>query len=169
MLLSPSNPPTRMTLRRGPPSFDTAGPLVHHHLPLNLRASPRLPSSLTQPPRPGPTARKTPSLRPTPRRLRRLTRFLIWVFGVSTIVYYATALLRAHRHLPSMGAWSTDSGTSYELVGDDSLPDFPTPVVVTDSSGKPRWTISIPPHTAFPLLPNEYAELCAQTGEIATH
>ncbi|KFY53032.1 hypothetical protein V497_08409, partial [Pseudogymnoascus sp. VKM F-4516 (FW-969)] len=66
-------------------------------------------------------------------------------------------------------SWSTDSGTSYELVGDDSLPDFPTPVVVTDTNGKPRWTISIPPHTAFPLLPVDYAELCAQTGEIATH
>ncbi|OBT77801.1 hypothetical protein VF21_03192 [Pseudogymnoascus sp. 05NY08] len=166
MLLSPSNPPTRMTLRRAPPSFDhplsaTTSRSTFARLLASPPPSPSLPALVPRHGKPPPS--------PTPRRLRRLTRFLIWVFGVSTIVYYATALLRAHRHLPSMGSWSTDSGTSYELVGDDSLPDFPTPVVVTDSSGKPRWTISIPPHTAFPLLPNEYAELCAQTGEIATH
>lgn len=165
MLLSPSNPPTRMTLRRGPPSFDhplsaTTSRSTFARLLASPPPSPSLPALVPRHGKPPPS--------PTPRRLRRLSRLLIYLLGISTIIYYALALLRSHRHLPSLN-WSTDSGTSYELVGDDSLPDFPTPVVVTDSSGRPRWTISIPPHTAFPLSPASYAELCAQTSEIATH
>ncbi|OBT70010.1 hypothetical protein VE03_00503 [Pseudogymnoascus sp. 23342-1-I1] len=167
MLLSPSNPPTRMTLRRGPPSFDNL------HAPLSATSSSTFARLLASPP-PSPSLpaliprHGKPPPSPTPRRLRRLTRLLLWLAGITTILYYALALLRAHRHSP-LNSFSTSSGASYELVGDDSLPDFPTPVVVTDSSGRPRWTISIPPHTAFPLSPASYAELCAQTPEIATH
>ncbi|KAL5345652.1 hypothetical protein ACLOAV_009406 [Pseudogymnoascus australis] len=167
MLLSPSNPPTRMTLRRGPPSFDSL------HPPLSATSSSTFSRLLASPP-PSPSLpaliprHGKPPPSPTPRRIRRLTRLLLWLAGVSTIVYYALVLLRAHRHSP-LNSFSTSSGASYELVGDDSLPDFPTPVVVTDSSGRPRWTISIPPFSAFPLSPSDYSELCAQTGEIASH
>ncbi|KFY44821.1 hypothetical protein V494_01288, partial [Pseudogymnoascus sp. VKM F-4513 (FW-928)] len=140
MLLSPSNAPTRMTLRRNK-SFE--------HAPLSASSSRSTFARLLASPPPSPSlpalvprhGKAPPS--PTPRRVRRVGRFLIWLTGVATICYYAVALLRANRHFPDMGAWSTDSGASYELVGDDSLPDFPTPVVVTDTKGKPRWTISI--------------------------
>ncbi len=57
----------------------------------------------------------------------------------------------------------------YELVGDDTLPDFPTPVVVTDKDGKDKWTISIPLGFRFPLKLEEYLLICQETEEIAQH
>ncbi|RAL63236.1 hypothetical protein DID88_004314 [Monilinia fructigena] len=63
--------------------------------------------------------------------------------------------------------WATDSGNQYEIVEDSELPDFPTPVIVTDKRGRSKWTISIPPDHEFPLTLNQYANICSQSMEIA--
>jgi len=55
------------------------------------------------------------------------------------------------------------------MVGDEELPDFPTPVVVTDKRGRAKWTVSIPPDHEFPLTPKMYADICHQNMEVAMH
>jgi hypothetical protein len=55
------------------------------------------------------------------------------------------------------------------MIGDDSLPDFPTPVVVSDKRGRSKWTISIPSNYDFPLKPEIYGEICRQTKEASDH
>ncbi|QDS72556.1 hypothetical protein FKW77_000589 [Venturia effusa] len=54
----------------------------------------------------------------------------------------------------------------YEIVAGDDLPDEPSAVIVSDRKGKKKWTVSIPPHHAFPLLPSQYYDICKQTEEI---
>lgn len=55
------------------------------------------------------------------------------------------------------------------MVGESELPDFPTPVVVTDGRGRTKWTVSIPPDHEFPLQPKQYADICSQNMEVANH
>lgn len=55
------------------------------------------------------------------------------------------------------------------MVEEAELPDFPTPVVVTDKRGRAKWTVSIPPDSEFPLEPKVYADICMQNMEVATH
>jgi hypothetical protein len=55
------------------------------------------------------------------------------------------------------------------MVGDDALPDFPTPVVGTDKRGRAKWTISIPTNYDFPLEQETYFEICRQTKEASDH
>lgn len=65
--------------------------------------------------------------------------------------------------------WATHSGEEYEMVGDSELPDFPTPVVISDKRGRSKWTVSIPPDYTFPLEPKQYADICQQNMEVAKH
>lgn len=55
----------------------------------------------------------------------------------------------------------------YEMVGQDDLPDFPTPIAVTDRRGRAKWTVSIPTDYDFPLSTREYSEMCAKCTEVA--
>lgn len=54
----------------------------------------------------------------------------------------------------------------YEIVAGDDLPDEPSAVIVGDRKGRKKWTISIPPHHDFPLLPSQYYDICTQTEQI---
>lgn len=76
--------------------------------------------------------------------------------------------MRTNHSVPELG-WSAQDGQEYEMVGEDKLPDFPTPVVVSDKRGRAKWTISIPPNYNFPLEPKEYADICSQTVEVSNH
>jgi len=55
------------------------------------------------------------------------------------------------------------------MVEDSQLPDFPTPVVISDKRGRAKWTVSIPVDHGFPLLPKEYAGICSQNMKVASH
>jgi hypothetical protein len=90
------------------------------------------------------------------------------VAGVVVILYYTFSRMQLGHPLKRVG-WETHSGDQYEMVGDSELPDFPTPVVVTDKRGRAKWTVSIPPDYAFPLEPKQYAEICQQNMEVANH
>lgn len=72
--------------------------------------------------------------------------------------------------MPEMLGWarSGEDETEYEMVGQDNLPDFPTPIVVTDRRGRAKWTVSIPPNYEFPLAPREYADMCAKCREVSS-
>lgn len=58
----------------------------------------------------------------------------------------------------------TDQG-QYEMIEDDTLPDHPTPLVVADKEGRPKWTISIPSSFDFPLQPEVYNDICGTMKE----
>lgn len=60
-----------------------------------------------------------------------------------------------------------DNNKEYEMVGQDDLPDFPTPIAVTGRRSKAQWTISIPPGHDFPLTTREYSDMCAKCREVA--
>ena len=51
------------------------------------------------------------------------------------------------------------------MVGQDELPDFPTPIVVTDHNGKSRWTVAIPLDQGFPLSMEQYSDISSQCHE----
>lgn len=75
--------------------------------------------------------------------------------------------------MPEMLSWARygggeDDDKEYEMVGQDNLPDFPTPIVVTDRRGRAKWTVSIPPNYEFPLAPREYADVCAKCREVSS-
>lgn len=71
--------------------------------------------------------------------------------------------------VPEMLEWARNwEHKEYEMVGQDELPDFPTPIVVTDRRGRARWTVSIPPNYEFPLTMREYADMCAKCREVAS-
>lgn len=53
------------------------------------------------------------------------------------------------------------------MVAKSSLPGHSTPVIVSDKHGNPKWTVSIPPNSNFPLTANEYSSICAKCVEVA--
>ena len=55
------------------------------------------------------------------------------------------------------------------MVGQDDLPEFPTPITVKDGFGRSKWTVSIPPTTRFPLSMSEYSDMCSMCREVAAH
>lgn len=84
------------------------------------------------------------------------------------ILYFGYAMMRTNHSVPKLGL-SAQDGQEYEMVGDDKLPDYPTPVVISDKRGRAKWTVSIPPDYNSPLEPKEYADICSQTGEVSNH
>lgn len=59
------------------------------------------------------------------------------------------------------------SDTSYEMVGQDEYPDFPTPIVIPDSKKRSKWTVSIPRNYEFPLSIKEYSEMYSLCREVS--
>lgn len=53
------------------------------------------------------------------------------------------------------------------MASQKDAPDFPTPIVITDHRGRAKWTVSIPPHSGFPLTMNQYADMCAKCRQVA--
>lgn len=121
------------------------------------------------PPSPGlPLPQQAPRMRKpssTPRP-SRVFRCLLWLSGFLLILYLAAQSVRQGQVVPVIG-WGRASDEAYEMVGQDDLPDFPTPIVVTDRRGRAKWTVSIPPNYQFPLTTNEYSDVCAKCREVA--
>ncbi|TAQ90588.1 hypothetical protein B7494_g1081 [Chlorociboria aeruginascens] len=162
MILSSRNSP-RLSLRRVASYNNDKGPLSStssrfnfNHLIASPPPSPGLPALV---PRHG---KPPPSHNP-----RKLLKGVLWLIGMLVILYYGFTATSQQR-VPSVG-WASHSGDQYEMVGDSELPDFPTPVVITDRRGRSKWTVSIPPNHEFPLSPQEYADICFQNMEVASH
>lgn len=112
--------------------------------------------------------RRKPSNTPRPSRV---IRCLLWLSGTVLFLYLATKSIRQHgaQVVPEMLGWARQwDEKEYEMVGQDDLPDFPTPIVVTDRRGRAKWTVSIPPNYDFPLTMREYADMCAKCREVAS-
>lgn len=120
------------------------------------------------PPSPG-----LPALVPRPRkssntpRPSRVLRFVAWIAGIAVVLYVAGASLKGQ--VPAPLDWALEDHRQYEMVGEDDLPDFPTPIAVADRHGKSKWTVSIPPTARFPLSVSEYSDICAKCQEVAAH
>ncbi len=154
--------PARINLRRAASYTHEKGPLsstssrfnFNHLLFASPPPSPGLPQLVTR--------RRKPSTAPRPSRVFRLA---MWAFGILVVVYVAALSLRA-KAAPAP-TWSRRTDDEYEMIGQDDLPDFPTPILVTDSRGKAKWTVSIPPNHDFPLSAREYSDICSKCREVA--
>ncbi|KAH0536532.1 hypothetical protein FGG08_006605 [Glutinoglossum americanum] len=157
MIISSRQPPSQYIRRSHTPLGISPAKHGFKRLFQEPPPSPRLPSLVNQRGQRPPTNRHWLSM-----------RLLAWLCGVGLILWFAVSRLRLEHRPPPVSFMSHD-GQEYEIVGDSALPDYPTPVVVTDRRGRLRWTISIPPARQFPLRPDEYSDICQQSEEIAHH
>ncbi|APA06631.1 hypothetical protein sscle_02g014010 [Sclerotinia sclerotiorum 1980 UF-70] len=161
MLLSSRTSP-RLSLRKSGYDPNDRGPLSSsssrfsfNHLIKSPPPSPSLPALVPRHGKPAPS--RTP---------RKCFRGFLWFCGIAMILYFCSSSPWLERPMTAVG-WATDSGNQYEMVGESELPDFPTPVIITDKRGRSKWTVSIPPNHEFPLTPTQYADICSQNMEVA--
>ncbi|KAI1118825.1 hypothetical protein F5Y14DRAFT_446638 [Nemania sp. NC0429] len=154
----------RLNLRRAAsyqgekgPTSSTSSRFNFNHLIFSPPPSPGLPALVPRP-------RKSPSA-PRPSRVLRI---VAWATGLVTLLLLIKTLTQGRKHIPVI-RWALKDGEEYEMVGQNELPEFPTPIVVTDRHGKPKWTVSIPPTSQFPLPLEEYSEICTKCQEVAAH
>ncbi|CZT47376.1 uncharacterized protein RSE6_07927 [Rhynchosporium secalis] len=165
MILSSRKPPY-LSLRPGKydgsdrgPASSTSSRFSFQNMIVSPPPSPGLPALVPRHGKPSPT--HTP---------RRCLRAVCWLIGVLVVLYTGLSFIRIQlEDVRQPVGWATHSGEEYEMVGESELPDFPTPVVVTDKRGRTKWTVSIPPDHQFPLEPKMYAEICQQNMEVANH
>ncbi|KAI0385832.1 hypothetical protein F5Y04DRAFT_157882 [Hypomontagnella monticulosa] len=156
--------PPRLNLRRAAsyqhekaPLSATSSRFNFNHLMFSPPPSPGLPALVPRP-------RKTSS-GPRPSRVLRVAG---WLFGLALTIFIVRAVLKKDVQVPVVG-WALDGREEYEMVGQYDLPDFPTPIAVTDRKGRSKWTVSIPPTYDFPLTTKEYSDICAKCREVAAH
>lgn len=166
--------PPRINLRRAAsynasdrgPLSSTSSRFGFEHLSFNSPPpSPGLPL-----PQQAKRMRKSTSHAPRPSRV---IRCLLWLSGAVLVTYLASKSLRhqvGRQVVPEvLSGWALRHADvkEYEMVGQDDLPDFPTPIAITDRRGRAKWTVSIPSDYEFPLSTNEYSEMCGKCREVA--
>lgn len=101
--------------------------------------------------------------KPDPYRFRRILRVLlrvsIWCCGLLAVYWLGLRLI--HHRGPSRGRSVLVANSEQE-----ALLKEPTAVVVVDRKGKPKWTVAIPARLAFPLIPNQYTNICHQSDQL---
>ncbi|KAI1422693.1 hypothetical protein F5Y12DRAFT_605990 [Xylaria sp. FL1777] len=121
------------------------------------------------PPSPG-----LPALVPRPRksasapRPSRVLKLLVWMAGLAVLLLLVSTFVQRGERI-SVAGWTLEGDERYQLVGQNDLPEFPTPITLTDRHGKPRWTVSIPPNYGFPLSMKDYSDICTKCREAADH
>ncbi|KAK4170559.1 hypothetical protein QBC43DRAFT_197500 [Cladorrhinum sp. PSN259] len=165
--------PPRMNLRRAKSYNHDKGPLSStssrfnfNHLVFSPPPSPGLPSLSPPVKRPKKTVL---GVRPI-----RLVRYSIRLLSVVVVFFIALEPQRTRPSVPPPSRKPTPPQTEpkksiyeVEMVTQKGAPDFPTPIVLTNHRGKAKWTVSIPPGTAFPLKPDQYAEMCRKCRQVA--
>ncbi|KAI1504446.1 hypothetical protein F5X99DRAFT_406164 [Biscogniauxia marginata] len=156
--------PPRLNLRRTASYQNEKAPLSSTSSRFNFN---HLISS--PPPSPGlPALVPRPRQSPTSPRPSRVLRAIAWIVGLALALSVLRTVVRKHGRVPVVG-WALENQEEYEMVGQYDLPDFPTPIAVTDRQGRSKWTVSIPPTYEFPLTVKEYADICAKCQEVAAH
>ncbi|KAI1097998.1 hypothetical protein F4804DRAFT_141998 [Jackrogersella minutella] len=156
--------PPRLNLRR-------AASYQHEKAPLSATSSRFNFNHLmfSPPPSPG-----LPALVPRPRKLSngprpsRVVRVVGWIIGLALATFIVRAIVKKEVRVPVVGLLLGDH-EEYEMVGQYDLPEFPTPIAVTDRNGRSKWTVSIPPTYPFPLSMKEYSDICVKCQEVAAH
>lgn len=93
---------------------------------------------------------------------------MTWLF-ILTGAIYLFSWFRKVEHKVTEQVYRHADGHSYEIVEDSQLPDYSSPLAVTDGAGESRWTIHIPANRGFPLPAKEYQDICSHMGEVAEH
>ncbi|KAL2757546.1 hypothetical protein ACRALDRAFT_1079724 [Sodiomyces alcalophilus JCM 7366] len=117
--------------------------------------SPSLPALL-------PRSRRSPN-RPRPSRVLRV---VVWLAFILLVFYFATISVRGNVRVDI--PYISRQQEEFEMIGQDELPDSATPIMVTDESGKSKWTVSIPAYLDFPLSVRDYREMCSKCREVAS-
>lgn len=98
--------------------------------------------------------------------LRILYRLTVYVSGLLLTYWLLSFFLRENSSsIPSTPP--IIGGREYKSPGGNDISQDVTSIIVKDSSGTSRWSISISPRIEFPLRPSQYAELCAEADHIA--
>lgn len=156
--------PPRINLRRAASYNHDRGPLSSTSSRFNFNhlvfASP--------PPSPG-----LPSLSPPPRksprglagfvRPSRIIRFIIWLMSVIAVFYvtkYVLTLLFDGRTMRVPDWMAEYSGG--QLAERGELLDTITPIVVSDKSGKPKWTVFVPGSSDSLPSGEQLRDICAR-------
>ncbi len=164
--------PPRMNLRRAAsynydrgPFHTTSSRFSFNHLVFSPPPSPGLPSLSPPPRRPsrglGSLVRPSRIIRSTALSGRCLVHPLCLEICHQLLVAAAAPWTR------TILSWSAGLHGQFEMVSHEDLPDFPTPIVVTDKRGKPRWSVFVPSTAEFPLAMAEYVDICAKCQEVA--
>ncbi|KAH8179825.1 hypothetical protein LIA77_01344 [Sarocladium implicatum] len=158
--------PPRINLRRAAsynaqdrgPLSSTSSRFNFNHLLFSPPPSPSLPALVPRPKR-SPT-QKIFTTRPS-RVIRRAFYFLILLSNFYCLAFFL-------RNQPVVRAiWPYFSNEEFEMVGQEELPDFATPIVIADPQGHLRWTVSIPQSQNFPMSIQEYADMSSQCREVS--
>lgn len=96
-------------------------------------------------------------------RPSRLLRRLFYHAGLAVILYCLTSAGRNREAIP---VFPSSPPAQFDMIGQDTVPDFPTPIVVSDRRKQPKWTVSIPHDHDFPLSINEYAGMNSRCREV---
>lgn len=89
---------------------------------------------------------------------------------ILTTVFYLAQFFRSTQIQKQLDkTYQRADGQIYEIVEDTSLPDWSSPLAVTDADGNSRWTVHIPSNKGFPLPSEEYADICSHINEVADH
>ncbi|KAL9044264.1 MAG: hypothetical protein Q9214_002585, partial [Letrouitia sp. 1 TL-2023] len=146
------------------PSFNTSADefsrqFGFQHLLASPLPSPALPSIV---PRHG----KKPASRVLRITRRILYRLTVYVSGLLLTYWLLSFFLRENSPSTPSNP-QIIGGQEYQLPRGNDISQDVTSIIVKDSSGTSRWSISISPHIEFPLRPSQYAELCAEADHIA--
>ncbi|KAK7424860.1 hypothetical protein QQX98_000135 [Neonectria punicea] len=159
--------PARLNLRRGGsynhldrgPLSSTSSRFNFNHLLFSPPPSPSLPALVPRP-------KRTPS-QILVTRPSRVFRRLFLLAGLLTTVYLLALAFRDHDVLPAVWPYFSKP-EGFELVGQDAFPDFPTPVIISDTKGRSKWSISIPHDYDFPLSIDQYSDMSGQCREVSS-
>ncbi|KFA62689.1 hypothetical protein S40285_06975 [Stachybotrys chlorohalonatus IBT 40285] len=146
---------------RGPLSSSSSR-FSFNHLIFSPPPSPSLPALV---PRPKSSPKKILSTRPP-----RPFRVLAYLLGLSFWVYVIVVVMRYKNAMSSIPAiWPYFTNQEFEMVGltQDALPDFPTPLLVSDDQGQSKWTVYVPHGHKFPLSTEEYSDINGQCREVS--
>lgn len=158
--------PSRINLRRTASYNDrsaaalssTSSRLNFNHLLFSPPPSPSLPALV-------PRRKRSVSEALFVHRPSRVIR-IVFYFSALLAAFYLFAFTLRHRNVIQISLPSSRD-PQYEMVGQESFPDFPTPVVVSDAKKQSKWTVSIPRNYEFPLSTEEYSGMSGLCREVS--
>ncbi|KAK2595247.1 hypothetical protein QQS21_007034 [Conoideocrella luteorostrata] len=158
--------PSRINLRRTASYNDrsaatvssTTSRLNFNHLLFSPPPSPSLPALV-------PRRKRSASQELFRSRPSRVIRTVFYFLAVLAFLYTFAFVFRNRNVIPIALPYFKDA--QYEMIGQDSFPEFPTPVVVYDAKKRSQWTVSIPRNYEFPLSIEEYSSMNGLCREVS--
>ena len=90
---------------------------------------------------------------------------LKWVCGMGILYWLLVAWGWKVQRREALRVYFSDEYNSFNEG--DHLSDRPAPLMISDKTGAPKWTLSFPPHLDYPLKPSEYADVCQRSHSIS--